>query len=422
MTSIAGNEYGQLVTTSKAQKEALLAEIYLGIELYVHGVAFDPEELKQLQVGSEVSEQRHLLFDMNRNHQQKVALPLAFYLPLGSCVTFRWDSGSRYRLRVANGKPVLFKDTTEFISEVEFQQRPPVEGTTSDGTPFDRFGTFYPEGVSFLIFSNQCDLKSTGDDCKFCNINATADNYRDRNLALKSPKQLAEVYAAAFKAGYGNHLRLSGGFIPERREVEYYLDIADEIRDHTGQDEIHALTVIGAPADLSLIDKYREAGWTHLAINIEVWNKHIFEAICPGKSKRFGGREHWIDAMKHAVSVFGWGNVRSSMVGGLEPKESTLEGVEALASLGVVAFPGPWIPNPGSDLEGHRSPETSWHFDVLQKVAKIHAKHGFTTHQLFSCAGGRNYFADVFRINAGEMVDGRLPFWTFPDRRPTAQG
>lgn len=408
--------------TTETQTQALFDELYLQIELYTHGIALDPDELRHLGVGSAINEQRHLLFDMNRKHQNRVSLPSAFYLPLGACTTFRRDDSSRYRLRVVEGKPVIFKDNTEFVAEIEFYERPHIDGTTSDGTPFDRFGTFTHEGGAFLIFSNECDLKNTGDDCKFCNINATAANYRDRNIPLKSPRQIAEVYTAAFNAGYGNHLRLTGGFIPERREVEYYLDIADEIRDRTGQEEIHALTVIGAPSDLSLIDNYKEAGWSNLSINIEVWDKHIFEAICPGKSKRYGGRDHWIEAMKHAVSVFGRGNVRSSMVGGLEPKTSTLEGVEYLASIGVIAFPGAWIPNPGSALEGHRSPETAWHYDVMQQSVKIYARYGFTTHQLYSCAGGRSYFSDAFRINAGEAVNGRLPFWKFPDRRPVARG
>lgn len=400
-----------------AQRQALLDEVRLGIELYVDGIALDPDELQQLKVGSEVTEQRQLLFDMNRNHEKKVVLPSGFFLPLGNSPTFRCDANSRYRLRVVDGKPVIFKDNTEFVSEIEFHKRPPVDGVTSDGTPFDRVGMFSQEGCAFLIFSNECDLKNTGDDCKFCNINATAANYRDRNVALKSPRLLAEVYEAAFNAGYANLLRLSGGFIPERREVEYYLDIADEIKERTNQEEIHALTVIGAPNDLSLIDKYKEAGWSNLAINIEVWDRKIFEAICPGKSKRYGGWEHWVEAMKHAVAVFGHGNVRSSLVGGLESKASTLEGVDYLASIGVIAFPGAWIPNPGSALEGHRSPEASWHFDLAKKCAAIYAKNGFTTHQLYSCAGGRSYFSDIFRINAGEAVDGRLPFWKFPDRR-----
>lgn len=416
-TTFATSTATKAAETTETQKQALFDELFLQIELYVHGIALDPDELNSLGVGSELSEQRQVLFDMNRKHQNAVTLPSAFYLPLGACTTFRWDASSRYRLRVVDGKPVIFKDNTEFVSEIQFHKRPPVDGVTSDGTPFDRFGTFTDEGGAFLIFSNECDLKRTGDDCKFCNINATAENYRDKNIPLKSPRQLAEVYTAAFNAGYGNHLRLSGGFIPERREVEYYLDIADEIRDRTGQDEIHALTVIGAPADLSLIDKYKEAGWSNLAINIEVWDKNIFETICPGKSKRYGGRDHWVAAMKHAVSVFGRGNIRSSLVGGLEPKTSTLEGVEYLASIGVIAFPGAWIPNPGSELEGHRSPETSWHYDVMQQSVKIYAKYGFTTHQLYSCAGGRSCFSDAFRINAGEAVDGRLPFWKFPDRR-----
>jgi hypothetical protein len=121
-----------------------------------------------------------------------------------------------------------------------------------------------------------------------------------------------------------------------------------------------------------------------------------------------------VKALEHAAKVFGKGNVRSNIVAGLEPKSSTLEGVEYLASIGVICYAGAWCPNPGSELEGHRTPEASWHHDLTLKTAAIYAKHGFTTEQLYSCAGFHNPTIDAFRINAGEAVEGYLPLWTFP--------
>jgi hypothetical protein len=48
------------------------------------------------------------------------------------------------------------------------------------------------------------------------------------------------------------------------------------------------------------------------------------------------------------------------------------------------------------------------------KVASIFAKNGFTTEQLYSCAGFHNSCIDAFRIQAGEAASGRLPAWAFP--------
>jgi hypothetical protein len=398
-----------------SRREALHQEIRLSTELYVEGIAVRPEDLVPFRVGTKVNDQRQLMFDMNRRHQKEVLLPTELFLPRGSAVIFRWDPSSRFSLRPVEGKPVIFRDC-EPITEVRLFERPAInDRVTSDGTAFNKLACFYHEGSVHFFFSNECALKGTGDDCKFCNINSTKDHFGEHTVFFKSARQLGEVYAEAFQAGWANHARLTGGFIPERREVDYYLDVAEEFRERTGQAELQALTVIGAPRDLSIIDKYREAGWSNLAINIEIWNEKIFDVICPGKSKQFGGWKNWLKALEHAAQVFGRGRVRSSIVSGLEPKESTLEGVEYLASIGVIAFPGPWIPNPGSALEGHRTPETSWHYDVIRKSAEIYRRHGFTTAQLYACSGWQNQFIDTFRVENGEAIDGKLPLWKFPD-------
>jgi hypothetical protein len=115
------------------------------------------------------------------------------------------------------------------------------------------------------------------------------------------------------------------------------------------------------------------------------------------------------------VQVFGRGRVRSNIVAGIEPKQSILEGVEELASKGVVCFAGAWCPNPGSTLEGHRTPETAWHVDLTRKVQTIHARHGFTVEQLYDCLGNSSPVHDIYRIEAGHFDEnGYLPQWRFP--------
>ena len=124
--------------------------------------------------------------------------------------------------------------------------------------------------------------------------------------------------AKAYELG-AKHVNLTGGFVPERREVDYYLDVADAIREHTGLEDFNGTAVIGAPRDLKVIDKYKEAGFRTLAINIECWDKNYFNTICPGKVSHCGTWEHWIEAIEYASSVFGFGKVRSGIVGGIEP-------------------------------------------------------------------------------------------------------
>jgi hypothetical protein len=256
------------------------------------------------------------------------------------------------------------------------------------------------DNVVFVAYSNECSLQATSKDCLFCNINATKRTYGEaQGVKWKFPRQIGETVAEAYREG-ARHLTISGGFVPERREVDYYLDVAENIRHFTGLDDFNGTACIGAPKDLSVIDKYKEAGFRTLAINIEVWNEHFFRAYCPGKDAECGGQKHWIAALEYAVGVFGRGRVRSNMVGGLESKESTLEGIEALTAKGVVAMSPAWVPNPGSALEGHRSPEPEWHIDVAKKTYQIYRKVGFTFDQVYDAtAVPQTLVHDLYRID-----------------------
>lgn len=410
-------------TTSTEQatetiRRALLEEARIKIDVGVQGIAIDFKGLQGFGIGKEYLEQIHLLFDMDKEHHDGVDLPAAFYLPHGLFTAFRWDSDSRYKLKAENGKPVLFyqgRKGLDRVAEIEFYRRPKLLGLkTSDGESFEHIAQFGPEGGLGVFYSNECDLKHTGDDCRYCNINATAEAYRGQHIFLKTPRQVGEVYEAAYQQQRANHINVTGGFIPERREVDYYLDVADEIKSRTGQSQIHGTAVIGAPVDLSILEKYKEAGYTTIALNLEIWNKDIFKAICPGKQKRCGGWDHWVKALERSAEIFGRGNVRSNIVAGIEPKDSILEGVDYLASKGVICFAGAWCPNPGSALAGHRTPETGWHFDLTLQVARIFAKHGYTTGQLYGAQAASTPAHDIFRIHAGEFVGDRLPQWQFP--------
>lgn len=404
-------QFSQSDGDKEAVRELLLKELELKIDLSIEGVGFDPADLKKFGIGTKYLEQQHV--GMNRILDSDCLLPHGFYLPHGLFYTFRWDPRSKYRLKAEDGKPVLYKGR-ERVAEIEFFERTPlVDRRLSTGHKFSEIATLFTEGSFSVCYSVECSLKDTGEDCLFCNINTTA-GLKGRGLTIKSPQQVAEAYVLAREAGFGGHLNLTGGFVPERRELEYYLDVADEIKERTGLERIVGQAVIGAPQDLKVLEKYKEAGYLSVAIDIEIWDRNIFKAICPGKEKRNGGWQHWVDAIVYAAEVFGKGNVRSNIVGGIEPKPSILEGIEFLASKGAVCFASIWQPNVGSGLEGHRTPETAWHFDLAQRIATIHKQYGFTTRDLFTTINRGGPVHDAFRINAGEYEGDKLPRWRFP--------
>lgn len=392
----------ELYKVKEAQKQILIEEAKLSLNLFEHGVSFNLEELQKFQ---DPIEQKS---GFNRGGGLT-----GFTLPHGYSARVKYSRWTPYSLVVEDGKPVLYDETTR-IGEISFNKGNPVsEQTLSTGEKVRDIVNVTALGGLHVTYSTECSLKDLGEDCFFCAVNERAKDGERNPVLLKTPKQVAEAYDIARKAGAANHFRITGGFVPERRELEYYLDVADAIR--AKHSSFYGCAVVGAPADLSVLPKYREAGFANISTNIEVWDKNLFAAICPGKEKRNGGYKHWVESLERSVDVFGKGNVHSTIVGGLEPKESTLEGIEYLASKGVICHFSAFRPEKGTPFFGYRSPEASFHWDILDKGTEIYRRYGFTTLQLQSGPASGPHSAQLFQIKNGEFGDdGRLTQWKFP--------
>ena len=108
-------------------------------------------------------------------------------------------------------------------------------------------------------------------------------------------------------------------------------------------------------------------------MNLEVWHPDLSRVICTGKSKNVG-RENWLRALDHAVSVFGRGRVVSSFVTGIGHKESLLEGCQYLTEKGISPLLILWTPMVGSKFEEHRSLTPEWHLEMTEKIVDLMEK------------------------------------------------
>ena len=404
--SCSDNKAKREATCSKvakdAAKEQLLNEARLGLELTEKGISFNADEIRRFQDPVELAS------PYNRHGGLT-----GFYLPHGITARSSQSRWTPYLLVVEDDRPVLYDEKTR-IGEISFIKPHPVsQQLLGSGEKVRDIVNINAQGGIHVTYSNECSLKDQGEDCLFCAFNERAKDGTYNKVLLKSPRQVAEAYKIARAAGTGNHFRITGGFVPERRELEYYLDVADAIKET--YDSFYGVAVVGAPADLSVLPKYKEAGFANISTNIEVWDRNLFAAVCPGKDKRNGGWQHWVDSLEASVEIFGKGNVHSTIVGGLEPRESTLEGIEYLASKGVVCHFSAFRPEKGTALEGYRSPEASFHWELLDKGTDIYRRYGFNTLQLFSGPASGPHSADVFRIKAGEFEGDRLTQWKFPE-------
>ena len=396
----------QTDSRKERQKQTLLNEVLLGLKLAEKGVRFDREAIARFQDQTSLT---HVAV-------KRVGLT-PFDLPHGISARSHYNKWTPYALQVEDSSVVLYDDG-EVVGPITFHVSPAVAETTlKSGVRLRDVAGLNQEGGMHVMYSAECSLKNKGLDCYFCGFNERAKDGNANKVPMKSARQVAEAYKLARLAGQANHFRITGGFIPERREVEYYIDVADAI--HEDFEHFFGVAVIGAPADFKVLHQYKEVGFENVSHNLEIWNKDIFAAICPGKEKETGGWRHWVDALEYSVGVFGKGNVHTNFVGGLEPIDSVLEGIEYLASKGVVAHFSAFRPEVGTQLEGWRSPEAAWHFRLLEKGTSIFQRYGFTTLQLYSGPASGPHSGEVFRIKAGDFDEnGVLSQWKYPQIDP----
>jgi hypothetical protein len=396
-----------MAVMNESRRKRLRDEIYLKNRILVEGVSLDPKIFKNLDLGGEYIEEVNVLFARDKHAHREIEFPACMLTPEGHYRTqVRWDQRSPLSLRYEDGQFNLYDRERPVIEGVKFAKRPGYYRlATSDGTSMRTVAIDRGNGAIFVSYSNECSLKDKGLDCLFCNINATKAIYGEaQGIKWKTPAQVGETIAAGYHEGF-DHVTISGGFIAERREVEYYLDVAEAIQEHTGLQDFNGTACVGAPLDLSVIEKYKEAGYRTIATNIEIWNEKMFDVICPGKAQLCGGRQNWINALEEEVRVFGRYRVRSSTVSGIEPKKDHLEGVEFLIDRGVIVLPNQWNVNIGSPLEGHRTPNQDWHWDVFEKTVTLYEKYGITWDQLRDAnAGTDGVIHDLYRLDMGVDV------------------
>lgn len=385
-----GNKMDRNVELIKSwSRDELEKNVRFYLDLHLSGVDFEPTTFDNLDFNVYAAKTGRPMFEFSKKISFEIKTPIGFYLPDGTANGIIWSPGSVYTIRYEAGEYILYhKD--ERLYPISFIKKPSYsDNITTDGSRVsDVIGLPLSKGAVGCCYSNECYLGDKGLACKFCNINATNKIYAEHcECSFKNPRAIGEAVKYAYDDGC-NHFNLTGGFVPERRELEYYIDVAEAIQDYTGLEDFNGTAVIGAPLDLSIIDKYKEAGYRTVATNIEIGDPLIWKAVCPGKDQYFGGREHWIDCLKYEAQVFGKGRVRSCIVAGIESKDSILACAEELASYGVIPQVQPWIPDKGSAFEGHQTPTPEWHHEIIKATYAIHKKYGFTHQQVYDVMGG----------------------------------
>ena len=383
----------RMINLSLLLDEKAYSQLLEKAGIQIHGVKIEADLLEKIGAGITVKEG-----GVDSGGRPR---PACLNLPNGLNVPMVAPSGeSPYTLEFSGGKYLLAKNGHLLYDNVTFEKRPLFySGQTSDGTPMRGIVTLVSRGCAATGSAPGCSFQARGEGCLFCNFYSRKGSHPRK----KTPTHIAETVKAAYDEGAAWRVNFNGGVLGGRREIDFYIEDLEAIFNLFGRRDLLASVCIAAPEDLKQIDRLKEAGFTDLAMNLEIWDKNIFKTVCPGKD-RLTGWKRWVEALEYGARVFGHGHVCTNFVTGIEPMKKTLEGVEYLASAGVVSFPAIFQPTPGTAFEGHRCPTPEWNLELHERTTDILRRNGFAyEHTINTHAVTNTLFQDVWRVAEGHL-------------------
>ncbi len=309
-------------------------------------------------------------------------------------VSVRLNPSSPYCVAAEEGKLVLELDGHP-IAEVELQPSPAYYARTlANGKPITDIAPTIEWGyLLYLTVFRLCQYFGAQEECRFCDIN---ENYRQQKRAgrpytpVKSVEEVLEALEIiAATDSESKAYTVTGGSITSKlegkAEIDFYLQYPEAIERRFPRRWISKVVVQALPRDEVL--RLRDAGVQIYHPNYEVWDEHLFQALCAGKARHIG-REQWMRRILDAAEVFGPEHVIPNFVAGIEMAKpagfasvdeaisSTCEGLRFFMSRGISPRFTTWCPEPLSVLgrDGRGAP-LEYHVRLLRAYRDMHAEY-----------------------------------------------
>ncbi len=205
------------------------------------------------------------------------------------------------------------------------------------------------------------------------------------------PEIAREVAQLAFLSPSGGDIRYvnycSGNDRDNDRGVQHFIDVVRAVSQISPDDVRHH--VITMPPDtLSLLGDLKQAGAGTVNFAIEVFDPELFAEVCSGKDSLYG-RDKFFDAIREGVKVFGVGKTFYNFVGGMEPVESVIEGLETFARMGAAPSENVFHPDPQSAFADRTSPSEAYLMEMAKAQSAIYKRYPeFTT--IYPVGSSRN--------------------------------
>lgn len=276
---------------------------------------------------------------------------------------------------------VFYED--EFVCKIYLPKKPEFydASISNDEKIGCEYLSLYSAFVLSGFLSGACYYFSKGQQCHFCSLQQTREEYSDGEM-LVFAEHIREVTEIAAKYDYPRIAcanMCSGTWKNRDDEIRFYCEALKamcEGESRVGDRKINKHLVISPPENVEQLKRLKDAGATSIGMSIEVFDPKRFREICPGKSS-VTGYDGFLRAYENAVDVFGVGNVYSDFICGLESLDSMTKGMWSMAEKGVVPAANIFHPNPNSKLENEKSPELSYVKEACLCLTEIYRKYNY---------------------------------------------
>lgn len=370
--------------------------IVLKTDILLQGVDFSKEAVENFKQRDDLLWKGFHLFsyDFQKTKVYGDKIPWHIHLEDGCPIQVRTNEHSPYLIDFIDDEFVIRENNEIIARNIWFERKPRwYDMRTEDGIQMGAIA----QGSSRMVFvtmNKYCEMWNTGDQCLFCNINATLKDQKaggEDVVARIEPEVIAEVIKIAFSVDFHYcMLYISGGTILTKykgqTELEFYITRLNAIR---GKLQVWIPTTVQIAAyDDEGWKRLHETGVGSIQPNIEVWDRKLFKWICPGKDK-FIGYDEWIKRTIRAVDFWGPGRVNPNFVLGVEMAKphgfgdinsavkSTSEGWDFLMSHGVLPRFNLWTREAGSAFANQPAPPLEYFIEVQKAYTELRWKYKF---------------------------------------------
>jgi len=322
-------------------------------------------------------------------------------------VSESFAADSPYEVKRENGTYRIYLDDQP-VSDVTLSPRPPwYDEKCASGKPMTQIGTL--QGTYLGIYQAKvCEYwtqKPIKTNCKFCSVglNLGVDDADDKSI-----DEVMEVIRAARAGSDITYVDFNTGHY----EGDTYLDILEpfirRIKQETG-----LLVGVQTPPhrDLKRYDHLREIGVNRVSFCFEIWDRKLFEEICPGKHAEYG-LDHYLHAIEYCAALGKKGPQNEpwvsngEIIAGLEPAESSIEAINWITSVGAIPTVCVFRPLTGTDLEDAPPPKTEEMIPVFGRLYEACMEKGMP----IGCAPNVHVSLVMLPEECASLTSRRYPF------------